>query len=293
MNISFLPVVIVAAGTAVAMPTFAQEVTATTQGSAQERIAASVQLGVLSQAVPAAACHFASGVESAGAILQETNSEFAMILDALEYGDAELGIIGAEERRKTVAEIEEMRVLWAPLATAADAIIAGEVNDANLQVLLSQNASVLNAVGSLTAHLSGEYANPAEIVKADAFLLDIVGRQEMLVQQMLKASCMVSTGLNADGGLVELEGAMQIFGTALTALRDGMAAAGIRKPPTPEISTKLQDVAVSWSEIRPVLDSVMAGTSLDFAASEAKFRDLNALMSDMDEVLGMYMVAFQ
>ena len=284
--------------TAFAGPALAQNTTVSQVGLAQDdgargRIAYSGKLSMLSQLVPAAACHLSANVDPQGMIemLGSATAEFQTILHALEFGDAELNITGAETRRKTITEIETVRSAWSPVRVAAEAMIIGDVSDKNLQIILSQNLEVLEATKSLVIDILSHYTNPTDLVQADSFLIDIAGRQRLLIQMMSKESCMLSGNQLAPAAAAGLQGSMQTFSTSLDALRNGMPSAGIRRPPSAEIEAGLDEVLVQWADVKPILDTIAAGSDLDSESAARKFHDLNAMMDTMTEVVDMYRIA--
>ncbi|CAN0599449.1 unnamed protein product, partial [Ectocarpus sp. 12 AP-2014] len=261
--------------------------------SANERIDLSGKLRMLSQRIPSAACHMAAGIDPEGAAKQLDASvvEFEKILGALEFGDADLNVQLPEERRKTIAKIHETREAWAPFKAAAIAIAAGDNSGDDLQIILSQNLSLLSSAQSLVSEMIEQYSTSPSTTQADLFLVDIAGRQRMLTQKMSKESCTIVSGVGNGDSVKDLQGTMQMFEVSLEALRFGMPALGIRKPPTPEISEGLGDVLSEWKALKPSLEAVLSDAKLDKAAASEKFNALNSTMATMNAVVGLYVEA--
>ena len=260
---------------------------------AQERINFSGKLRMLSQRIPSAACHLAKGIdpEGAKALLQGATAEFEKILTGLEFGDADLKIKGAEPRRKTVAQIHDLRAKWEPMKAAAEAMAAGDTSQKNLDAILSQNMTVLGSAKVLVSDLVAQYSDPASMLQSHAMLIDISGRQRMLTQKMSKESCMVASGLGTAETVEHLQGTMSMFEVSLSALMRGMPDAGIIPPPNADISSGLNTVYFNWNEIKPTLEAVVAGARIDDSADTAKFQNLNTAMANMNKVVGMYTAA--
>lgn len=275
-------------------PALAEQPVATSvayqESGAQERVALSGKLRMLSQRIPSAACHLAAGIDAdiSKALLADGVAEFDTILNALEVGDTSLNIVGAERRAKTVAKIKDLKTVWAPLKAAAENVIAGDMSDEYLQVILDQNTAILDSAKQLVVELSGQYSNPFEMVQSDAFLIDIAGRQRMLTQQMAKDSCVLATGRGTPETAKALEGSIRVFGSSLEALRHGLPGAGISKPPTAAIAAGLEEVADAWAEAKPALLAGLEGAEFDAEREAQKFRRLNATMSIMNDVVVMY-----
>ncbi len=259
--------------------------------SANERIDLSGKLRMLSQRIPAAACHMAAGIEpeSSIKILNASVAEFEKILAALEFGDADLNIGSAEERRLTIAKIHEAREIWMPFKAAAVAVAEGENSDGNLDVVLSQNLNLLSTAQSLVSEMIEQYSNSPSTTQAYLFLVDIAGRQRMLTQKMSKESCMLVSG--DDAAAKDLQGTIQMFEVSLEALRFGMPELGIRKPPTPAIYEGLGDVLSEWKTVKPSLETVLSDPTLNEVAAAEKFNALNATMATMNAVVELYVEA--
>ena len=80
------------------------------------------------QRVTAAACYVRAGVDTTNtlpALIGATN-EFEAIVNALEFGDPERGIFGAEERRRTLVGLNMLRDdYWAEFSAEANMIATG------------------------------------------------------------------------------------------------------------------------------------------------------------------------
>jgi hypothetical protein len=261
--------------------------------NAEQRLNLSGKLRMLSQRIPSAACHLSLDIDTEGAtaLLSGAAAEFEKILTALEFGDAELNIMRPETRRKTLFRIAELRAEWEPMQAAAQAMMAGTATDDDLAFILSHNLAVLTRAQLLVEEVSKQYANPNAMTRAAAALIDISGRQRMLTQRMSKESCMAATTFATPQTTVSLNGTMSIFEASLEALRFGMPAVGIAPPPNAAISDGLAIVLDDWTSVKPHVTAVIAGETLDPAASVAKFQGLNVTMVNMNKVVGMYAAA--
>ena len=193
------------------------------EDNAEQRINFSGKLRMLSQRIPSAACHLSRGidVEGSSALMVAAPAEFEKILTALEFGDPDLNIMRAEEKRKTLFKIHELRKRWEPMKAAAGAVAAGTATDDEINYILSNNMAVLAAAQSLVSELVKQYSNPNAVPFADLMLVDISGRQRMLTQKMSKESCIMATMHKTPNTLNDLQGTMQIFEASLDALRFG------------------------------------------------------------------------
>ena len=257
---------------------------------ASERINFSGKLRMLSQRIPAAACTYHANVvpEQSKAVLKAAKEEFDTIIAALENGDESLNIIGAEERRLTLAAIASLHEAYDPLHAAFDDIEATGGTDEEVLELAEHNMEVLEAAKLLVSEISGQYADPTALLQSDALTIDIAGRQRMLTQKMSKEVCLITSGIYADASLETLGGTMSMFETSLNALIFGMDGAGIAPAPTDEILAGLEKVQADWSEVRDYVETVATGGSIDAEARAMVFTGLNKTMADMNAVVGMY-----
>jgi len=266
------------------------QVAFTVEDNAEERINFSGKLRMLSQRIPSAACHFYRGIdqEGASALLVGATAEFEQILNALEFGDADLNIQSPETRRKTLSAISELRTSWDPLKSAATAIAEGTATSEDVALVLQQNLPVLRHAQLLVEELVKQYANPNATSRAQLMSIDISGRQRMLTQKMSKETCMIGGDYETDTTASDLAGTMGIFEASLDALRLGMETVGIAPPPNSEIAEGLDGVQADWTSVKPYVSQVLAGADLADDDNMLKFQGLNVTMANMNTVVGMY-----
>jgi len=221
-----------------------------------ERINLAGKLRMLSQRLPAAACYLHAGVapDLAKKVLAGTTAEFEQIVYALEHGDPSLGIFGPEKRRKTLAALAALHEKWDPLDAAA-------------HLILDEGPST-----SLIQQLR----------------IDIAGRQRMLSQRMSKDACLMMSDINKEAAAKELATTAQVFDVSLTALIDGMPAAGIKASDDPAIIAGLEVVKKDWMVLQDKLTVLKSGGTLDAEKRAALFEGLNVLLVDMNKVVMMY-----
>jgi len=257
---------------------------------ASERVEAAALLRVLSQEVASAACHLAKGVdpETSRALLVETKTKFTLILDALQYGNPGMNIIGGEERGKTVLKIENLRSQWLPVKAATVRLLDNGTDADALKLIKAENEAILASTFELTSELAGQYSNPAELLQTDVMLLDFAGRQALLTQKMAKISCEIWSGNRAEDRLSLLASSMQTYDLTLTALHDGMPSVGLIAAPTEEIAGALAQARTDWSVIKGKLDTLLASDSFEDDRKVALYNNLNAAMYAMEEIEHLY-----
>ncbi|MCK0095240.1 type IV pili methyl-accepting chemotaxis transducer N-terminal domain-containing protein [Yoonia sp. F2084L] len=257
---------------------------------ASQRVDFAGKLRMLSQRVVAAACYADAGIdrEDSLAVLNAAAAEFVVIKEALEVGNPDLGIIGPEERARTLAGLERLTNLWTPVGALADRVAAGDGTTADVAKMAELSGPLLEMAKLVVGIISTEYSNPAELLFADAIAIDIAGRQRMLSQRMSKNACLLANGLNTDTARAELQAARDMFDTSLTILRMGEASVGIKAPPTQQIADELDVVIARWATLQPIVDMALEGGTLDEEQLEIMFNGANAMTGEMNTVVGSY-----
>ncbi|MEM9247706.1 MAG: type IV pili methyl-accepting chemotaxis transducer N-terminal domain-containing protein [Pseudomonadota bacterium] len=257
---------------------------------ATERINYAGKLRMLSQRMAAAACNLNARISptDSRAILDAAGQEFATIADALEFGDPALGVIGEEKRRKTLVAIAALRQQLAPINTARVTLLHDPTDFDAIATIDSQNMELLSRAKLLVSEITSQYSDPTAVLFADALLIDIAGRQRMLTQKMSKEACLVWPHGTGETRQAQLSATMHLFEISLLSLRDGLAEAGVKPAPTPEIHAGLDAIWAEWSHLKPDLEQAVAGQNVPDAIRVKTFGALNVLLRDMNAVVGLY-----
>lgn len=260
---------------------------------ASERINMSGKLRMLSQQIPAAACNLHAGieVEQSKTALHAAKEKFDTIIAALEFGDANLGIIGQEGRLKTLAAIGSVHATYDPMRAAFSSIEETGGTEAEVLAMAEHNIGILLAAKVLVSEISGQYTNPAALSPSDALMIDVAGRQRMLTQKISKEICFITSGIHANASMAVLGSTINMFETSLNALHFGMENAGISPAPTDEIIAGLERVQADWEEIGALVKHIAMGGTIDDAERTIIFTGLNRTMSDMNTVVGLYVAS--
>ncbi|MEP4196879.1 MAG: type IV pili methyl-accepting chemotaxis transducer N-terminal domain-containing protein [Aliishimia sp.] len=255
-----------------------------------ERINFSGKLRMLSQRVPAAACNLNAGVDPfhSSETLNASATEFHNILEALEFGDPTMGIIGAERSRKGLMAIKVVKDIWVPVEDASGKLLDDSHAEVAEQYVAHHNLELLEAAKLLVSQLSGQYANPVALLNSDAIRLDIAGRQRMLTQKVSKEACHILSEINGEEAKKALPRTIQMFEISHQALRFGMPEAGIKAIDDSEINAGLDLVASNWAALRPLLATIEAGGELDLSTRAELAQSLNTTMKNMNDVVHLY-----
>ena len=223
--------------------------------------------------------------------LIEERDNFDMALAALRDGNDELGIIGAETDRRIVHNLDIIAEQWVPFRAAIDGILSGDDVDKNLEFIAANNMVLRDAVIKTIDEISREYSNPAEMSAASAMLVNISGRQRMLLHKLVKEYCGVIYGVDALGTQEDMDATILLFNAVLQALLNGQPDAGILPPPTDEIRQKLQIFIDDWSKVEAILKRGIQATEVNSEVQIELFKDLTREVKQLSELVRLYALA--
>lgn len=262
------------------------------ESDAADRIRLADRLTMLTQRVAAASCALTSdvAVEESNHFLDSAMYEIDVILDALRYGNGELHILGPEEDRRILHDIDALAEEWAATHAAVESVLANGHDVDSAHIIDDHNLSLLEKASIISSDIKSEYTHPYEITQADAMLISIAGRQRMLTQKMAKDACEIWTGYHAEEGRADLVDTMTVFENSLNALLNGLPAAGIQKAPTEAIATDLQNLLGRWSVLRGNLDKLLAQEELNADQKYEIFHDFNEELAELEHLIHDYKV---
>ena len=267
--------------------------TATEFDGSKARVNLSNKLSMLTQEVASASCRISAGINPPVALhdLQEAQSQFNTILDGLEKGAPALGIPSSERYAVVLKSIGEVRQQWQPIDAATTKMLAAGKDTGGAQVIAGGNMALLDATNILASDISGKYSNPRELTQSDALSLHFAGRQRMLGHQMAKEICGIATGVPSYGTGEQLADTVNLYNVSLNALDLGMPEAGINPPPNKAIGGELSKISGVWKANLPALNMIAGGTMPSKGNVDTVAKLSNAMQTDMDNVVTLYMLA--
>jgi len=262
------------------------------ESDSADRIRLADRLTMLTQRVAAASCALTSDVaiEESHFHLEEAMHEIDIILDALRYGNEQLHVLGPENSKRIVHDIDILFDEWRETHGAVESVLADGHDVDSAHIIDDHNMTLLAKAQTISSDILGAYAHPYEMTQADAMLISIAGRQRMLTQKMAKDACEIWTGYHAEDGRADLVETMVIFENSLNALRFGMPEAGIAPAPTPAIEADLDSILTRWAIIKGNLEKLVAGEEIDMAAKYESFHDFNVELDELEHLIHDYKV---
>ncbi|SHG67590.1 type IV pili methyl-accepting chemotaxis transducer N-terminal domain-containing protein [Marivita hallyeonensis] len=269
-----------------AAATFAEDT-----GSA-ERIESAEMLRTYTQEVAAAACFLYNDIDQtlSSKLMTEARAGFDKHIDALLNGNEELGIIGGEERRKTIVQLEDIRTAWGPIATATDTLLSKHDDDAAVSVIKSGNMPLFEMTNKLVSEMEGQYSDPAVLMQSDVLTLEIVGRQATMTQMIAKNACKIFSGNQSEDVRAELKQSMELYEVSLNALINGMPEVGIAPAPTEEIETALNGVLSDWQKMRPTFDTLLETGAMERDTQVEIFQHMASEMYELEDITHKYTI---
>ncbi len=254
------------------------------------RIEAAEYLRTYSQEVAAAACFLYNDIDTplSRELLIEAREGFDKKWNALMNGDETLGIIGGEQRKKTIVKLEKIDAVWTDMAGAVDDLVADRSNSAAVDLIKATNLTLFDMTDLLVTEVSAQYSNPSVLVQADALKLELVGRQAMMTQKIAKDACKVFTGNESAEIKDNLSTSKSIYEATLNALLHGLPELGIQPAPTPDIAASLEAIQADWATVRPILDTLVAGGSVDRDSQVFLFKHMVEEMVRLEDLSHAY-----
>ena len=257
---------------------------------AADRIEAGERIRTLTQKLGSAACHLHAevDVEVSEKILNAGVAEFDKLIDALEFGDESLHIIGGEEKPRMLRHIASLRKEWAVVRPAYKLIKADHQDREALEVIFDETNKMLKAASILVAELEGEYTNPTELLQSDMLLIEVSGQQAMATQRLSFEACRIWSGHGNEKDREELKQYTAQFEFAVKALLTGQPQLGLMPAPNAAIADKLTKAVSDWDDIRWKLENLAENSSISTEEATKLCRILFKKMAVMEKVSHMY-----
>ena len=231
---------------------------------------------MLTQKMSKEAFAISQGVGSKGS-LEKTINLFDKTLKGLISGDADLGLPPTQDT-ETLGQLTHVQKQWKELNANLDVIIANSdestaalsyINDNNLKLLKEMNG----AVGML------------EEKEFDAKTVNLVGKQRMLTQKMVKETLGLVQGGETSDTLAKTSG---LFDKTLKGLISGDSGLGLSAMTDDNIQAKLRSIQSLWNDFYENINTVLKLVP-DTNNALAYMNDHNVkLLKEMNKAVGLY-----
>lgn len=248
------------------------------------------RLPILAETMAAAACMLDNGfdIDHERVILKEAHDEFIRMVDALQQGEPKVGIPTPEHRRKTVAEIEELRTLWAPMGSAIAAFLTDKPDHDQAEIIAEQNQVVVAQSEKVFSIILNQYTNPYEMQLGDAIAVSFAERQEIFAEKLKREACEIGSGHGDAEVREDFDKTIQLFEATMIALHDGYPAAGIKPPPNKTIVKHLEEVMMEWETAKPLLQAVRETER----ATEDEMVEIRKITESLDHTMHAIVVEY-
>lgn len=238
------------------LPPHSAAAKALSNSDAAAKITVAGRQRMLSQRLTAATCLVMSGVDVAhrSQVADTSWNDFDTAVVGLAQGSETIGLT-AENNSDILATIDDVSTIWKNMGPALRQILAGDVSNVTISVVLSENMPLLSASNDVAQAFVREYSQ-GTINQGLAVTLDMAGRQRMLSQKMMKEACFIAVGLNVDEMRSSLLQSIDLFDTSLGMLSNGASDAGIIAPPSQALSAQYATVQKLWVQYRESLSEV-------------------------------------
>lgn len=257
------------------------------------RVSRSANLRSLTESVASASCRVDGGigVETAQAELAGSRADFDRIIDGLTNGNAALGMPGAEKRARTLDALSTTNALWEPLDAAAERLATGAGSASDAQAIGSGFSALFDQTEQLASVVSGQYADPQQLLQSDATVLNFAIRQRALAYRMTREMCELSTGTSQSETQDGLQETVNLFEQTLIALRDGFPGAGVNPPPNDAVRNSIESTYDIWQSERGIFDAAIAGERPTAEAVNAAAALSETLSVAMNNTITLYLIA--
>ena len=238
-----------------------------------------------------AACMVAKGIEVEEHLeyIRKFRDRYLQVHKGLLEGDESLGLMHPEEKAKVIKAFWKVEKHWnEDYAPAINHVLeTGELDDNDAYELFDHDKALIEALSIMVTEVEAEYANPFEVKMDEALTMEILARQEFLLEAVAKDVCVVSLGYHSDLHRKSLQEELQVFEASHDALVNGLPGA-ILPAPTEEIRDGLERFGDHWKDAKPYIDKTLGGSRLE-DQEMIDFEHLVAdLLHELEEIVVLY-----
>ncbi len=150
-----------------------------------------------------------------------------------------------------------------------------DTKSTHISSLIEKNTKLLSDSDRLVKLLKRYGTKSNFMEKSRENIIDIAGRERMLLEKMTKEKLLVTKGIQVEKNRKSQKATMQLFDDSLRALREGDSKLHIAKAHNQKILTQLDKVDTLWHELRGAYlkDDSSKKTLSDLVAKAERLRD--------------------
>jgi hypothetical protein len=174
-------------------------------------------------------------------------------LTGLKKGDDALGIT-ATDNPEVLKEIDKVEKKWKPFYENVQKIVkdGAKAKDA-IAYVINNSEDMLSASNDLVTAFENSNKDLDYLSKFRLRVVNLAGRQRMLVQKMTKEKLLVHEVKDASYK-DKLQKSIELFDSSLTTLINGNKENNISKPTDAELKAQYDKVAKLWSKLKPLYE---------------------------------------
>ncbi|MCK5716621.1 MAG: type IV pili methyl-accepting chemotaxis transducer N-terminal domain-containing protein [Thiomargarita sp.] len=213
--------------------------------------------------------------------LQKTLYIFDRTLQGLMNGDKQLHLLKSD-KPDIIQQLNVVNDLWQEFRTHIKAVLAGDTSLTVLKKIADQNMPLFeNLNKALNLY---EKSDEITFSKTQALTINLMGKQRMLTQKMIKEFLLVENGIAVDENKKKMTQTMQQFEHTLHGLLNGNKQLRLVRTKNGAIRSKLKAVIKIWSKYKLLLNQ----NTLSQEALLILDHKNMALLKAMDNTVKMY-----
>jgi len=172
-------------------------------------------------------------------------------LKGLKKGDKSLELT-ASENKDILKQIDTVEKLWKPFYENVQKVVAdgAKAKDA-ITFIINNNEKMLSSSNDLVTAFEKSNADLDYLSKFRLHVVNLAGRQRMLVQKMTKEKLLVHEVKDASYK-DKLKKSIDLFDSSLTTLINGNKEHNISKPTDGDLKAQYEKVAKLWTKLKPL-----------------------------------------
>ena len=203
-------------------------------------------------------------------------------LTGFKKGDDALGLT-ATKNKDVLKQIEHVEKLWKPFYENIQKVVANGAKEKDaIAYIVKNNEEMLSSSNDLVTAFENSNKDLDYLSKFRLRVVNLAGRQRMLIQKMTKEKLLVHETKDATSK-EKLKKSIKLFDTSLRALISGNKENNISKPTDAKLKAQYDKVAKHWSKLKPLYEK----DGLDKKELKVIVDENNILLKEMNDAVKM------